>query len=122
MKYDSRWSPRQLAAEAGVHISTVWRWIQRGVRGRRLRSLVIGGRRWIAQTDFDAFIRLEPGDAADRQVEGSKQSPSPAQKANAGQQLDSILSPATSGRTYPKERNRRAAATDLAGDGPAIRS
>jgi len=50
-----RQSPNEVARTLGIHIATVWRWILHGVRGRKLSSVVIGGRRYItreALTDF----------------------------------------------------------------------
>ena len=38
------------------HISTVWRWMNRGVRGRRLRSTLIGGRRYIPREAIREFL------------------------------------------------------------------
>jgi hypothetical protein len=39
------------------HISTVWRWIQRGVRGVKLETYLIGGRRF---TSREALERFQP--------------------------------------------------------------
>lgn len=39
-----------------THASTVWRWVLRGVRGRRLASTVQGGRRLIQGADLLEFI------------------------------------------------------------------
>lgn len=38
------------------HISTVWRWCLRGVKGHTLKSTMIGGRRYISKADLDDFI------------------------------------------------------------------
>jgi hypothetical protein len=54
-----RYSPAQVAWLLGVHIATVWRWILRGVRGRKLASVMIGGRRYVLQSDLDAFLSAE---------------------------------------------------------------
>lgn len=40
----------------GVHVSSVWRWILNGVRGRKLRSMLYAGRRYILVTDLEAFL------------------------------------------------------------------
>lgn len=37
-------------------ISTIFRWMQRGVRGVRLRGTLIGGRRYVKRDDLDAFL------------------------------------------------------------------
>lgn len=61
-----RHSPNQLAARLGVHPATVWRWLLHGVRGRRLRSIMIGGRRYVLERDLQDFIAA--GD--DRHADG----------------------------------------------------
>lgn len=52
--------PRYTLNEIGnlckVHVSTVWRWCLNGVRGRKLRSVIIAGRRYVMKDDFDDFI------------------------------------------------------------------
>lgn len=40
--------------------ATVWRWTLRGSRGRKLETLLIGGRRYTSRDAIDRFIR---GDA-----------------------------------------------------------
>jgi len=53
-------SPRitinQAADRLRLHVSTVWRWCMKGCRGRRLTSVVIGGRRHIFLADLEAFL------------------------------------------------------------------
>lgn len=39
-----------------VHLATIYRWIQRGVRGVRLRATKIGGSTFIEQRNLDDFI------------------------------------------------------------------
>ncbi len=39
------------------HVSTLWRWATRGVRGVRLRTFVIGGRRFTDVAAIEEFIR-----------------------------------------------------------------
>lgn len=46
-----------------VHISTVFRWATSGVRGRRLPSLLIGGRRYVKKSDLEDFFGGTPPDA-----------------------------------------------------------
>lgn len=51
-----RYTVYEIARKANVHIATAWRWILRGVRGRKLDSIRIGGRRYVLKTDFEAFL------------------------------------------------------------------
>lgn len=51
---ESRISLTDLARREGVHLSTVWRWCLRGVRGHRLECISIGQRRY---TTLPAFAR-----------------------------------------------------------------
>jgi Protein of unknown function (DUF1580) len=46
------------------HLSTIWRWATRGVRGHKLETLVIGGRRYTTPGRISAFLaRLNRGEA-----------------------------------------------------------
>ena len=38
------------------NVSTVWRWIQRGVRGVKLDSVVVGGRRLTSKEALQSFV------------------------------------------------------------------
>lgn len=40
----------------GVHISTVWRWMLSGVRGVKLESIMLGGKRYVRGADLDTFL------------------------------------------------------------------
>ncbi len=53
---DERFTLHVAARLSGVHVATVWRWVLRGVRGRKLRSIMIGGRRYILARDLEAFL------------------------------------------------------------------
>lgn len=47
----------------GVHISTVWRWILSGVSGVKLKSVKLGGKRYVTKHDLDLFLaKLNPAD------------------------------------------------------------
>ena len=48
---------KQVAKHLRVHIATVYRWTLRGVRGRRLKSFLVGGRRYVAADDLAQFLR-----------------------------------------------------------------
>lgn len=38
------------------HVCTIWRWVSRGVRGHRLRTVKIGGQTYTTAKDIDAFL------------------------------------------------------------------
>lgn len=50
-----RLSMREAASYLDVHICTLWRWALHGVRGRRLRTFLLGGRRYVVLADLEAF-------------------------------------------------------------------
>jgi excisionase family DNA binding protein len=54
-------SLNRVAKHLGVHLATVYRWTSKGVRGRRLRSYLVGGRRFVSRVDLDLF--LQPSEA-----------------------------------------------------------
>ncbi len=52
----TRLSLREVAKSLNVHVSTVERWVNHGVRGRKLSSLLIGGRRFVTEEAISKFI------------------------------------------------------------------
>lgn len=38
------------------HISTVWRWVTRGIRGQKLKTIVVGSRRFVTRASIQEFI------------------------------------------------------------------
>lgn len=56
---DERLTLNQVAKHLGVHIGTVYRWSFRGVRGRRLQTFLIGGRRYVALQDLERFLQTK---------------------------------------------------------------
>lgn len=56
MQTQNRLTLTQVAKELDVAVSTVWRWTLHGVRGRRLRSRMIGGRRWVDRRSLTRFL------------------------------------------------------------------
>jgi hypothetical protein len=46
------------------HVATLHRWRLKGVRGRKLATILIGGRRWTSIEAIQAF--LKPDDAPDQ--------------------------------------------------------
>lgn len=59
---ETRVSLTKLAREQHVHVSTVWRWALRGVRGHRLESFSLGGRRYTTREAFERFIARTNGE------------------------------------------------------------
>lgn len=58
---NERLTLNQVASRLNVHVATIYRWTLRGVRGRRLPSFLIGGRRYVALPDLEQF--LQPRDS-----------------------------------------------------------
>jgi transposase len=52
-----RVSLHDVAAELGVHATTVYWWSNRGVRGHKLPSFYIGSRRHTTRAKLDEFLR-----------------------------------------------------------------
>ena len=46
----------EAAAAAGVHRTTISRWVSGGVDGLKLRSVKVGGRRRVTRGDLEAFL------------------------------------------------------------------
>ena len=51
-----RFTLNAVADRLGVHLTTVWRWTLDGVRGRRLKTILIGGRRYVLEADLLTFL------------------------------------------------------------------
>jgi hypothetical protein len=47
-----------------VHSSTGWRWVQRGVRGIKLETILIGGRRYTSHEALQRFFERTTAAAA----------------------------------------------------------
>ena len=93
-----RWSVNQLARRESLHASTVWRWILSGVRGgTKLRSIRVGGRRFILENDWLAFSAALNSDLVNAPAD-----PAPAtvtaRAERAGCELDAVLGDAGSRR------------------------
>lgn len=84
-----RMSVTQLARREGVHSATAWRWMQSGVRGVKLCSVRVGGRRYILENDWQAFCQALN---ADLTTSSTTAPPSSTKKAErAGRELDALL-------------------------------
>lgn len=53
---ETRISFAKVAQEMGVHVSTVWRWSLRGIRGNRLECFSLGGRRYTSREAVERFV------------------------------------------------------------------
>ena len=51
-----RFSMFEAAKLLNVHVATIWRWHLRGVRGRKLRTMLLGGRRYVLASDLEKFL------------------------------------------------------------------
>lgn len=54
------------------HIATVWRWMQRGVRGVKLETILIGGKRFTSAEAIQRFIEDSTAAADGRPVPKAK--------------------------------------------------
>jgi len=55
-RFANRLTLGQLAQQLGVHPATTGRWAREGVRGRRLHTTLIGGRRFVLIEDLEDFL------------------------------------------------------------------
>jgi len=53
---ENRVSMTELARQMGVTIPTIWRWRQRGIRGVKLETFLIGGRRFTTTEAHRRFV------------------------------------------------------------------
>ena len=60
----------QVAHALEVHITTAWAYLQRGIRGRQLRSFRCGGRRRVLRSDILAWLEAINDDRHDTDKEG----------------------------------------------------
>ncbi len=51
-----RFSMAEVARKLRVHVATVWRWTLRGVRGRKLKKTMVGGRAFVLMDDLSDFL------------------------------------------------------------------
>jgi transcriptional regulator with XRE-family HTH domain len=81
---EKRLTMRQVAQVCGVSVSTVWRWVLSGVRGKKLVSYHVGGRRYVDPSDLQHFSAA----GLDARVQASE----PTLKSQrASRQLDALL-------------------------------
>jgi len=51
-----RYTLKQVAHMLNVHIASIWRWVLHGVRGRKLPTVLIGGRRYVLKESLESFL------------------------------------------------------------------
>lgn len=85
-----RWSINQLARREALHVSTCWRWVLHGVRGVKLRSVRIGGRRFVLESDWQEFNAALNADLATVPADPTPAAVS-ARAEKAGRELDAVL-------------------------------
>lgn len=64
-----------------VHIASVWRWIQRGCRGVKLETAMIGGKRYSSLEALQRFADATTA-AADGTSPGAPSTPAAARKSH----------------------------------------
>lgn len=65
------------------NVSTVWRWVQRGVRGVKLDTVLVGGRRYTSKEALQSFIEQSTAAADAPPVRTSRQREASISKAEA---------------------------------------
>lgn len=78
--HSNRLTLTEVAEQLAVHPKTVQRWALRGVRGKQLRSSLVGGRRYVLPGDLEEF--LDDSTASSRDSD-SQQSSKVVAKAKA---------------------------------------
>lgn len=91
-KPTDRMTVNQLARREEVHCATPWRWMQHGVRGIRLRSIRVGGRRYILESDWQEFSAALNADLVDAPAEPTPAAAT-ARAERAGRELSALLGP-----------------------------
>lgn len=77
---------KKVAQRLDVHPATVWRWTLSGVKGRRLKTIRIGGRRYVLQSDLNNFLEQK---FSSRNTSHSREVKT--RRANARTRLDAEL-------------------------------
>ena len=89
----------QLAKREKVHVATCWRWILHGVGGAKHRSFRVGGRRYVANVDWQDFCDAVNADL--REPSGSPTPDATARSKCAGVELDHLLNGTSRRRDKP---------------------
>ncbi len=55
---EERYSFAEVAKMLDVSLSSVWRWHLTGTKGKKLQSVLVGGRRFVLKSQLDAFCGM----------------------------------------------------------------
>ncbi len=75
----------KFASREGVHPATAWRWILTGIKGHKLRAVRVGGRRFVLESDWQAFCNALNANSTDTPADVT------ARAERAGAALDERL-------------------------------
>ena len=91
---NDRMNLREAAELLKVHVATVWRWVTVGVRGRKLGTFFVGGRRFVTREAIERFLLADDvsdtsvdrqrSETASKLLEAAWQSPKPNRCAKRG--------------------------------------
>ena len=62
----TRFTFAEVGKKLEVSLSSVWRWHLGGVKGKKLKSILVGGRRYVTQAQLDEFLRQDDSGPADK--------------------------------------------------------
>ncbi|HMP07662.1 MAG TPA: DUF1580 domain-containing protein [Lacipirellulaceae bacterium] len=86
---ETRVSLTELARQEGVAVSTAWRWAARGVRGARLESIAVGGKRYTSLEAFARFVEATTRAAqSDRSTVDAR--PAPSRRTAVAQAIEAM--------------------------------
>jgi hypothetical protein len=91
---EERYTFKGVAKKSKVSLSTVWRWHLTGVKGKKLESVLIGGRRFVLKSQLDAFFG-----------EQQRSSPSRLRRDLAKRKLDARIGPVKFSPTKSEEKS-----------------
>lgn len=81
----------QISEMTNVHISTVWRWMTKGVRGQILQKTYVGGRVYITDRDWECFTSKIQEKTSERPTHQSPNFINPPVSLCAEPQLSTVV-------------------------------
>jgi hypothetical protein len=91
---EERFTFKQVAKKTKVSLSTVWRWHLTGTKGKKLGSVLIGGRRFVLKSQLEAFCGQR-----------KRAPPSRLRQDVAKRKLDALIGPVESQSTDAEEKS-----------------